>query len=71
MKHIALAYHFVHQHVQQGIFHVSHVATGDQRADILIKPLLWTRFDELIVELGFTLRPSSLSSNGNFFKSKP
>ncbi|CAA7049059.1 unnamed protein product [Microthlaspi erraticum] len=39
MKHIALDYHFVRGHIQDGALRVAHVNTKDQLADALTKPL--------------------------------
>lgn len=39
MTHIALDYHFVRQHVQNGDLRVSHVSSADQLAEALTKPL--------------------------------
>ena len=54
MKHIALAYHFVREQVQKGALQVSFVSTKDQLADVLTKPLLRPRFQELVVKLGLS-----------------
>ncbi|CAA7024509.1 unnamed protein product [Microthlaspi erraticum] len=39
MKHIALDYHFVRGHIQDGALRVAHVHTHDQLTDVLTKPL--------------------------------
>jgi hypothetical protein len=39
MKHIAIDFHFVRDKVAHGSLRVSHVATADQLADALRKPL--------------------------------
>jgi len=44
MNHIALDYHFVHQLVQNGQLHVSHISMKDQLVNILTKPLSRLRF---------------------------
>ena len=38
MKHLALAFHFIREQVQNGCLRVTHVRTGDQLADPLTKP---------------------------------
>jgi len=60
MKHIALAYHFVRENVQNGKFRVSFVSTDDQLANILTKPLLRLRFDYLLSKLHLSFRPYNL-----------
>ena len=54
MKHIALDYHFVRDHVQVGKLHVLHVSTKYQLADILTKPLATSRFRELTTKIQVT-----------------
>ena len=51
MKHIALAYHFVREQVQNGTLRVSYVSTDDQLADVLTKPLHRPQFDSLVSKL--------------------
>ncbi|GKV17068.1 hypothetical protein SLEP1_g27621 [Rubroshorea leprosula] len=47
MKHIAIDLHFVHDLVDKGVFHVSHISSQDQLADGLTKPLSSSRFTHL------------------------
>ncbi|GAB2276666.1 hypothetical protein Dimus_039202 [Dionaea muscipula] len=47
MKHIALDYHFVREKVASSSFHVAHVSTQAQLADLLTKPLPKDRFAAL------------------------
>lgn len=47
MKHVALDYHFIRGHIQNGLLRVAHVNTRDQLADALTKPLPRTKFIEL------------------------
>jgi len=61
MKHIALAYHFVRENVQNGKFRVSFVSTDD----ILTKPLLLPRFDYLLSKLHLSFRPYNLREDIN------
>ncbi|KHN17953.1 Retrovirus-related Pol polyprotein from transposon TNT 1-94 [Glycine soja] len=65
MKHIALAYHFVREHVQHGKFRVSFVSTDDQLADILTKPLLRPRFESLLSKLHLSSRLYNLREDIN------
>ncbi|CAH9123810.1 unnamed protein product [Cuscuta epithymum] len=60
MKHLALDYHFIREHVQNGIFRVSHVRSEDQLADSLTKPLPRRRFHDLHLKIGVLPRPSNL-----------
>ncbi|RZC24049.1 Beta-carotene isomerase D27, chloroplastic isoform D [Glycine soja] len=65
MKHIALAYHFVREHVQHGKFRVSFVSTDDQLANILTKPLLRPRFESLLSKLHLSSRLYNLREDIN------
>jgi len=66
MKHIALAYHFVRENVQNGKFRVSFVSTDDQLVDILTKPLLRPWFDYLLSKLHIlSFRPYNLREDIN------
>lgn len=59
MKHLALDYHFVRNHVQAANIRVSHIHSSDQLADALTKPLPRPRFASLCVKIGLaTPRPS-------------
>ena len=59
MKHLALDYHFVRNHVQAGNIRVSHIHSSDQLADALTKPLSRPLFHTLRVKIGLaTPRPS-------------
>lgn len=60
MKHLALAYYFIREQVQQGTLRVTHVPTGDQLADFLTKPLSRPRLDLLVSKIGLTERSSIL-----------
>lgn len=52
MKHLALDYHFVRNHVQSGHLRVTHVSSADQLADALTKPLPRSRFNNLCIKIG-------------------
>ncbi|KAF7151361.1 hypothetical protein RHSIM_Rhsim02G0160900 [Rhododendron simsii] len=52
MKHIAIDFHFVRDLVSKGILTVSHVATADQLADALTKPLSRQRLSLLRSKIG-------------------
>ena len=52
MKHIAIDFHFVRDHVNKGQLRVSHVSTTDQLADALTKPLSRQRFTLLRTKIG-------------------
>jgi hypothetical protein len=38
-KHIDIKYHFIHEHIEAGIFWTSWVSTKEMMADIFMKPL--------------------------------
>ncbi|KAL8161241.1 hypothetical protein V2J09_012730 [Rumex salicifolius] len=77
MKHIVLAYHFVREQVQRGVFRVAYVSTDDELADILTKPLPQPRlvggqrrghaspFETLLSKLNLTQRSFRLLGNIN------
>ncbi|GKV01478.1 hypothetical protein SLEP1_g14026 [Rubroshorea leprosula] len=52
MKHIAIDLHFVRDLVDQRVLHVSHIASQDQLADGLTKPLSSIRFAHLRSKIG-------------------
>lgn len=59
MKHLALDYHFVRNHVQAGHMCVSHVTSADQLADALTKPLVRAKHQTLCNKIGLAqARPS-------------
>ena len=60
MKHLALEYHFVHEHVQKGLLRVSYISAQDQLADALTKPLPRTTFQHLITKIGLFTSPPIL-----------
>ncbi|KAG7579009.1 Integrase catalytic core [Arabidopsis thaliana x Arabidopsis arenosa] len=57
MKHIALDYHFVRNHIQAGMLRVAHVSTKDQLADALTKPLPRPQFHAACSKIGLTRAP--------------
>ena len=60
MKHLAIDYHFIREHVQNGILRVAHVRSEDQLADALTKALLRTRFLSLTCKIGLSSRSPNL-----------
>ncbi|KFD56670.1 hypothetical protein M513_02346 [Trichuris suis] len=53
-KHIAVKYHFVREKFLNGDLDIEHVASMDQLADIMTKPLGRVRFRELRDGLGLS-----------------
>ena len=51
-KHIDLRYHFIHDCVEKGSVVVEFIGTGEQKADMLTKPLGRVRFEELRGKIG-------------------
>lgn len=49
---MGIDYHFVHDHVTQGSFIVSHISSKDQLADALTRPLPFIMFKHLIFKIG-------------------
>ncbi|KAK0585590.1 hypothetical protein LWI29_030968 [Acer saccharum] len=60
MKHITIDFHFVQEKVQRGQIRMSHVASADQLADSLTKPLSKTRFAFLRSKIGGSEMPTIL-----------
>ena len=60
MKHLALDFHFVREHVQHNTLRVTHISGDDQLADVLTKPLLKSRHHYLLSKVGLTSRSSVL-----------
>jgi hypothetical protein len=54
MKHIAIDFHFVRDKVAHGSLRVSHVATADQLADALTKPLSRQHLSFLLSKIGIS-----------------
>ena len=59
MKHVAIDFHFIRDQVQTGALRVAHVASADQLADALTKPLSRQRFLELKNKIGLLSRAPS------------
>jgi len=53
-KHIRIRHFFVREHVTEGTIRVQHVATEHQLADVLTKPILTTRFNRILKNIGCT-----------------
>jgi hypothetical protein len=53
-KHIKTKYHFIRECVEHGEVCLEFVGTNDQLADILTKPLVRVRFQELHGRIGVT-----------------
>ncbi|GKA96345.1 copia protein [Tanacetum coccineum] len=51
-KHIEIRHHFLHENVQKGNISIEKVSSGDNRADILTKPLKCEPFNLLRLGLG-------------------
>lgn len=60
MKHLALAFYFVHKKVQDGSIRVTHISGDDQLVDAHTKPLLKHRFHTLLSKIRLLLRSSIL-----------
>lgn len=56
MKHVAIDFHFIRDQVQRGSLRVAHVASADQLADALTKPLPRPRFLLLKAKIGLLSR---------------
>ena len=54
MKHVSIDFHFIRERVQSGKLRVCHVASEDQLADALTKPLSRHKFDNLKFKIGLT-----------------
>ncbi|GJU13621.1 hypothetical protein Tco_1136017 [Tanacetum coccineum] len=61
MKHIAVRYHFIKEHVEKGAIELYFVKTNYQLADIFTKALPVDRFNYLVCHLGMrNLSPQEL-----------
>ncbi|KAL9241610.1 hypothetical protein vseg_015702 [Gypsophila vaccaria] len=60
MKHLALAFHFVRELVQNKMLRVQHISGDDQLADALTKPLPRVRFQLLLSKIGLSVGSSIL-----------
>ncbi|KAK9050856.1 hypothetical protein SSX86_030173 [Deinandra increscens subsp. villosa] len=60
MKHLALDFQFVREKVHAGTIRVTHIASDDQLADALTKPLLKSHHHYLLNKIGLISRSSIL-----------
>ena len=63
MKHVALAFHFVRQQIQNGLLRVQHIKGSNQLTDALTKPLPGSRLTPLLYKIGLTTGSSILRGN--------
>ena len=52
-KHIKIKYHYIRDMVQRGAVKLQYVATEEQIADVLMKPLARVKFKYFREKLGF------------------
>lgn len=60
MKYLALDFHYVREKVQANTLHVTHISGDDQLADVLTKPLLRSKFNNLVTKIDLVIGPSIL-----------
>ena len=53
-KHIEIKYHYIMDMVQRGAVKLQYVATDEQIADVLMKPLARVKFEYFREKLGFS-----------------
>ena len=51
-KHIEIDYHLVHERIQEGMIHTTHIHTSYQQAYLFTKPLSTVQFKVLLSKLG-------------------
>ena len=51
-KHIEIKFHYIKDMVQRGVVKLQYVATEEQIADVLTKPLAGVKFEYFIERLG-------------------
>ena len=51
-KHIEIEYHYIRDMLQRGAVKLQYVATNEQIADVLTKPLAKVKFEYFIEKLG-------------------
>jgi len=56
-KHIDVRYHFTRELVQNQVLKLSYLSTTEQKADILTKPLLKAKFEDMVKKLGLVSSP--------------
>ena len=60
-KHVDVDYHYTRQMVEEGVVKLVRVATEDQVADIMTKPLGRTRFSKMVDALNSALPAQHVS----------
>ena len=63
LKHIEVEYHYIRDIVHKGVVKLQYVATDDQIADVLTKPLVGVKFEYFREKLGVI--QIEVSSKGN------
>ena len=51
-NHIEIKYHYIRDTVQRGAVKLQYIATDDQIADVLMKPLARVKFEYFMEKLG-------------------
>jgi len=58
-KHIEVKFHYTRELVEEGAIELCYLPTAEQRADIMTKPLLKTKHNEMLKGLGLEARDTS------------
>ena len=51
-KHIEIKYQYIHDMVEKGVVKIHYIATDEQIADVLTKPLSWVKLEYFRDKLG-------------------